>query len=184
MVAGGDVGKIGGVGAGDYAEAAFFERGIIEVEDSGDHGVLVVGEEGFVLVEGEGGAFFGRLDEHFGVVELDVGADDVLGDAGEAGVGDEAGDGTGVELDIVGVEEGGLLAHGDFFGAAPGGVDVFDFLEARGEVVDFGAVGGGLFFAEESLDDDVAIGVVEILLFIGEAGGAMCLADGGHGFGS
>ena len=52
--------------------AALLNGGVVEVEDGGGYAVFGVREEWVVLVQGEWGSLFWRLDECLGVMELDV----------------------------------------------------------------------------------------------------------------
>jgi hypothetical protein len=73
------------VGSRNHTDAAFLDGGGVKVDDGGDHRVVVMWEVRCILMHWEGGALLRWLDEHFGVMELDIwAADTVGGAAGEA----------------------------------------------------------------------------------------------------
>ena len=153
------------VAAGDDAHAAFGERGVVEVDDGRDHRVLVVREEGAVLVHWEGGALFRRFDEQFVVVQLHVrGADDVCGDAGEPFIDDQPGQQRRLELDVVAMQQRSF-GHCHLACALPRGFDRRDFLQAVDQGMGLLAKGGGFFACEEPFDVQVTVFLIKIELF-------------------
>jgi hypothetical protein len=156
------------VGAGIDDDASVFLVGVVEVNTDGEHGVLLVGEVGVVLVHGEPAAFLRGFGEELGVVELDVGSDEEFDGIEEGFVEEELGEESGLELHVVDGVEALLLS---FFVADPGslpesvGLEVggVHALEAGVGFVAHAFHGGGV---EHVFDQQVAVLPVELGLFL------------------
>ncbi len=150
---------------------AFLQRRGIEVHDGGDHGVVGVWEKRRVLVHRKRAALLGRLDKHLGVVELDIGADNLRRHPREPLVHDEARQARIVELDIVAVLERGCFSA--LYVAtrrAPGRVraPIALHVEPVRQVMQRLPVPRHLIFIEKSLHKHVAVLAIETQLFVCE----------------
>lgn len=160
------------VGTGYYSDAAFFDRRIVEVDDGGDHGMMLVREVGEVLMHRKWCTFGGRFNKHLGVVELDIGSDDIGGPVGQARIADQAGEGGGMVLDVVTVEE--LSWQVGYFGTGGPALvgDSFDTgrLESVGDLMCLIVEMGGFVAGKDGFGEEVAMFCVEILFLGGETG--------------
>jgi len=93
------------VAAGNDADASALERGVIKMNDRRHHRIAFMRKIVNVLVHGERSAGLRRLDEQLGVMQLDVGPDEIGDPVCQARVTDQACKGRAVKLHVVTVQE-------------------------------------------------------------------------------
>src|SRR5579872_560774 len=110
------------VTTGNDPKATLFDWRIVEMEDGGRHATPSMRKVRIVLVHGKGRALFRRLDEELRVMQLNVGSDDVGGDAGETIVDEQLQEEGRKEFHVMPVQKlsRGSRIHGA--GALPGGL--------------------------------------------------------------